>query len=45
MEDGPVVPRQPPMQLAHTMKYLLVSSGFEGPMMLFHHPDFLSSSE
>ena len=45
MLEGPVEPWQPPMQLEQTIKYLLVSSGLLGPIMLFHQPGFLSFSE
>ena len=38
MEEGPVVPRQPPSTLEQITKYLLVSKALPGPIMLSHQP-------
>ena len=38
MEDGPVVPRQPPSTLEQMTKYWLVSKALPGPIMLSHQP-------
>ena len=38
IDEGPVVPRQPPSTLEQITKYLLVSNALPGPIMLSHHP-------
>src|SRR5579871_4785221 len=40
MDDGPVVPRQPPRTLEQITKYLFVSNALPGPIMLSHQPGF-----
>jgi len=45
MEDGPVVPRQPPSTFEQIMKYLLVSKALPGPIMLSHQPGLPSSGQ
>lgn len=39
-EDGPVLPKQPPITFVHITKYLSVSSGAPGPMNFSHQPGF-----
>src|SRR5512143_805548 len=43
-DDGPVLPWHPPITLEQMTKYLSVSNAFPGPIVLSHHPGFLSSS-
>ena len=38
MEEGPVVPWQPPRTLEQMTKYLSVSNALPGPMVLSHQP-------
>ena len=38
LEDGPVVPWQPPRRLAQMTKQRVVSSGLPGPIRLSHQP-------
>src|SRR6266487_3068394 len=38
MDEGPVLPKHPPITLVHITKYLSVSSGTPGPMNFSHHP-------
>ena len=42
IDDGPVVPRQPPRMFAHTTNQRFVSTAFPGPMRLSHQPGFRS---
>ena len=44
VEDGPVLPWQPPIRLAHTTKNRSVSSGLPGPMRLSHQPGRVAPS-
>ena len=43
VEDGPVVPIQPPKTLLQITKKILVSITFPGPTSIFHQPLFLVS--
>ena len=38
IDEGPVVPWQPPSTLEQMMKYLSVSNALPGPIMLSHQP-------
>ena len=40
IEEGPVVPIQPPKTFVHTTKKIFVSITFPGPTSIFHHPFF-----
>ncbi len=45
IEDGPVVPLQPPSTFEQITKYRLVSMPFRGPTMMSHQPGLRSCSE
>src|SRR5204863_6268653 len=38
IDDGPVVPRQPPSRLVETTKYRFVSKALPGPIIPSHQP-------